>query len=273
MSRQRVVINKTHLHELYWDKNYSPYKIGSLIGCSFATIANRLREYDIPLKSPSQARQRYPKKDFSGDKVEKAYMVGFRIGDLNVYKTSSAAETVVVRCHSTDDNQVNLIKNLFDKYGKVTVSDGIGKYQINCFLNKTFEFLLPKFGYPPKEFSSKKQILSFIAGYVDAEGSIGLNQSRARLKIDSYDKGVLHWMHDRLQDLKIDNNLRCIGLKNNVHYNQVLNRDLWRLNINKGRELFRFINLTYPYIKHSRRKQQLAQAKINLLLRIRQGNI
>lgn len=274
MSRSKISIDEKNLNELYWVRNLSPYKIGTLLNCSFSTVTNRLKEYEIPFKNHSQARQKYLKKDFSEDPIEKAYMLGFRIGDMNVYKTSPKSETVVTRCHTTDKDQAQLIKNLFNKYGKVTISCNSGHNHVNCFLNKTFEFLLPKFNNPPEYLTSKKEILSFIAGYTDAEGNIGLNQGKARFKIDSYDKGILSWISTKLDNLTIKNKLRCIGIKNKIYYNQkILNQDLWRLNVNNGTDLLKFINLIEPFIRHKRRKQQITQSKINLLMRVHRGSV
>lgn len=239
------------------------------------TILNRLNEYEIPKRSPSEARMRYKKFNFSGDKLEKAYMLGFRLGDLNVYQTSNKSELTIARCNTTQAVQVRLMKRLFSKYGKVTVS--IGKYStnVNCYLNNTFKFLLPKHrGIPKWIIMDESTCNAFIAGYTDAEGNFLLNQSRARFKIDAYDTEILHgiagWLSERgiraklrriykLGDLRID------GLK--------FNADLWRLNVNEAASLLRFIQRIKPFIKHQTRLKHIYLCEKNILFRLSNGTI
>lgn len=72
-----------------------------------------------------------------------------------------------------------------------------GSYHINCFLNKSFSFLLAK-ELDYSVITSSEDFYTFFAGYLDAEGYIGINQGKARLKIDSYDKDVLFWISKKL---------------------------------------------------------------------------
>src|SRR3989338_7359548 len=106
MGRQKILIPKKVLTNLYWKKNYSPEKISVQYSCTPITVRNRLKELSIPLKTAAFARTRSLRKDFSGDDATKAYILGFRLGDLNVYSPSEVSETVVVRCHSTVQEQI-----------------------------------------------------------------------------------------------------------------------------------------------------------------------
>ncbi|OGD56840.1 hypothetical protein A2V71_01015 [Candidatus Berkelbacteria bacterium RBG_13_40_8] len=274
MPNIRKNIDKKELKVLYWQKYWSAHKIATKFDCTYSTIINRLKEYKIPLKNSSLARQRYLKKDFSGDGVEKAYLLGFRIGDLNVYKTNPRAETVIVRCHTTDKNQIILIKNCFKNYGKVTISERKGHFHINCFLNKSFSFLLKKFKKPPINVKITKEIFAFIAGYTDAEGNFILNQGKARFKIDCYDKGVLFWIASKLKSQGIKHKIRQLGEKDKEYYNgRKLNSDLWRLNINFANDLLNFISEIIKHSKHKKRISQMKIAKNNVLQRLAQGTI
>ena len=109
MGRKKINISKATLLNLYHKQKLSPYKIAVLLNCSFSTITNRLIEHNIPLKTPAAARMRYEKKDYDGTLENKAYMLGFRLGDLNVYRPSEESETIVVRCHTTQQEQVESI--------------------------------------------------------------------------------------------------------------------------------------------------------------------
>jgi hypothetical protein len=55
------------------------------------------------------------------------YLVGFALGDLRVRKIYQNSETIKVDCGSTKIEQINLIKNLFKKYGHVWISKPTSK--------------------------------------------------------------------------------------------------------------------------------------------------
>ena len=196
---RKVIISPEELQQLYWDERKSSLKIAQLFHCHAMTVRNRIRELGIPKRSPSDARMRYKKYDFSGNTMEKAYLLGFRLGDLSVYQTNLRSDLIVVRCHTTQMTQVTLMNRLFSSYGHVTVSDGKYGYNVNCFVNLTFNFLLPKHEQVPQDVQrSKVSTWAFIAGYVDAEGYFGINQEKARFKIDSYDVHILGCANNEL---------------------------------------------------------------------------
>jgi len=259
MPRSKIKIDKQILKEMYIDKNFTPQKIGDIFGCNVITVRNRIKEHGIKFKDPSFARIRYKRVDFDNDKNLKAYMLGFRIGDLNVYSPSTKSQTIVVRCHSTQVEQINVIKSLFQKYGKVTVSNNKGHYHINCFLNQTFDFLAPKDSsillWLHRE---NAYIPSFIAGYVDAEANFILNQGRARFKIDSYDLYILEFITNwlRLNDFNFRFR-RIYKVGDEWNGRSPLNKDLWRLNINDMVSLQKFIKLLLPLIRHSKRRKDM----------------
>src|SRR3989344_2375035 len=214
MPNNRLKVAPGNLKELYLNKNLSTYKIGKLLNCSASTITNRLIEFKIPIKSPASARMKYDKFDFTGDDAQRAHMIGFRIGDLNVYRVSENSETIVVRCHTTQREQVNVIKDLFSRFGRV--DDSIrpnGHYYMNCFLNNSFKFLFPKDKSAWAWIQEPESRLAFIAGYTDAEGNFIINQRRARFKIDSYDKDVLDTIAQWLNDIGILYKMRLIFKK------------------------------------------------------------
>lgn len=258
MGRVKVKIPKNLLKRMYYDQNLSSYSIGKKFNCSWSTIINRLKEFGLPLKSPALSRMKYKKKDFNGTEAERAYMTGFRIGDLNVYRVSKSSETIVVRCHTTQQEQADLIKSLFSKFGRVNdaVSSG-GHYYMNCFLNNSFEFLFPKDESALNWIKKSATRLAFIAGYTDAEGNFIISQGRARFKIDSYDKDVLGAIARWLSDVGISYKMRLIfkkGDKQKIYDKTgVYSSDLWRLNINKARSLEKFVKKISPYLKHRKR--------------------
>src|SRR3989338_7451878 len=206
--RSKIIIPKSELKRLYYEEKKSKYKIGELYNCSFKTVLNRMREFGMKPLSRSIIQSKYKKYNFSRDKIEKAYLLGFRLGDLNVYKTANSSEVIVVRCHTTREEQIELIKSLFKKYGKVSYkfNDKDKSYYINCFLNNSFIFLLPNNDEVENWLNkNKKYSFSFAAGYIDAEANIGVYDGRARFKIDSYDKNIIFWLYG----LFIKNKIIC----------------------------------------------------------------
>ncbi len=269
MGRTKIELSKKQLYNLYHAKNKSPYFIGKLFGCSFKTITNRLNEYGIPLKTPAFARMKYRKYDFSEDLIEKAYLIGFRLGDLAVSKTSPNAETVVVRLHTTHDVQIDLFKKLFKKYGKVIsyTSSTNPSTNVNAYLNKSFEFLLPKQDFVEKWIiNNEKYICSFAAGYIDAEGTFGIYQQRARFKMDAYDKEILFQIHLWLSKNKIINKFFRVAKKGDyVKYgNYHFKKDVWRVNVNEANSLVKFTGLIDPYIRHKKRRKDMEKSVKNI---------
>jgi len=260
------------------NKNFSTYKIGKILNCSASTITNRLIEFRIPIKSSAFARMKYKKFDFNGNDAQKAYMIGFRIGDLNVYRVSENSETVVVRCHTTQIEQVDVIKSLFSKFGRV--DDSVrpnSHYYMNCFLNNSFKFLFPKDKSAWAWIQEPETRLAFIAGYTDAEGNFIINQDRARFKIDSYDKDVLDTIAKWLKDVGIQYKMRLIfksGDKQKIYGKiGIYHGDLWRLNINYAGDLKRFIFLINPFIRHSQRLHDMKLCIKNIEKRIKNGTV
>ncbi|MDZ4205989.1 MAG: LAGLIDADG family homing endonuclease [Patescibacteria group bacterium] len=267
MGLAKILVSKKLLQKLYIQDNLTPFQIGEKIGCSFKTIRNRLKEHGIPFKDPAYARMIYNKKDFDGTFCEKAYMIGFRIGDLNVYKKSPDSYTIVVRCHTTQKQQVDVMKSLFDRFGQVTVSLNKGHFHVNCFMNKSFSFLIKKDDSVWKWIKSTYDnvAFNFIAGYTDAEGNFIINQGRARFKIDSYDVSLLKWISRWLKQKGIHNKLRIIYKKGEKVPNQSpFPKDLWRLNINDMNALRIFLVEIIPLLRHEHRLFQAKESLSNI---------
>jgi len=278
MGRIKIKIDKEKLLELYSNKNLSTKKIAGIFKCSWATVMNRIIELGIPKKTPAAARMRYAKFDFTGSDTDKAYMIGFRVGDLNVYRVSEKSETVVVRCHTTQIEQVDVIKTLFSKFGRV--DDSVrpnGHYYMNCFLNNSFKFLLSKDKSVWAWIQEPETRFAFVAGYTDAEGNFIINQDRARFKIDSYDKDVLDTIAEWLKDAGVSYKMRLIfekGEKQKIYGKiGIYHGNLWRLNINYAGDLKKFTLLVGPFIRHSQRLHDMKLCIKNIEKRIKNGTV
>lgn len=275
MPNRKIAIPETKILQLYWNRHKSCIAIATKYHCSPTTIRNRIREFGIPKKSVSIARMKYRKSDFSNNLIEKAYIIGFRLGDLNVYQTNPRSELIVVRCNTTQKTQIALMKKLFSKYGHVQVSPGTYSTNINCYLNRTFGFLLDKTKRVPSWINQHKETaLSFIAGYIDAEGNFILNQKRARFKIDSYDKEILEWITKWLRMHYIKAKFRRIAEKGqNRADGMQFKHNLWRINVNEATSLLHLIQYLKGFIQHQKRLRDVVVCEKNINSRLREGTV
>jgi len=279
-TRRPVIISKKTLNRLYSIKKLSQNQIARRMKCSRCAVEKLMKKYNITPRTLSEAQMKYPKYNFSGNLIEKAYLIGFRLGDLYV---TPAKLQIQVSCSTSRREQVRLIKLLFCKYTRLTIRKNrvINERiitDIRWLLNYSFKFLLSKQDrIEPWILRNKKIFFAFLAGYIDAEGHIfvrlcrGSKTPTAGIEIQSYDKGILQGVWKKLTQL----NILCPKPKINkykgyVSKNGLINRrDLWRLSINRKRDLFLLFNSIEPYIKHGKRKIDFKKAKENLIFRLR----
>lgn len=282
MSREKIYISKNVLRDLYFNKRLSFTVIANILRCSSPTVVSRFRDYGLKAKKCGEWKIKYKKKNFSGNKVEKAYILGFSVGDINAYKSSKNGNVIVARCHTTQKEQVRLFCSVFQKYGHVTVShsqttNNLPSFHINCYLNDSFSFLLISKPYHVENWikNNFKNSISFIAGYIDAEGNFIINQRRARFKIDSYDFFILSWMHKWCCYHGIKSKLRLISKKGSARYDKssFWNNDLWRLNINEAHGLLKFCKIIFPFLKHKKRVKDIRLCILNINKRKKDGTI
>lgn len=268
-NRKPITISKKELINLYVKQHLTQSAIAKKIGHSLFGIQYLMNKYKIKPRSYSIANTKYPKYDFSGSEQEKAYLIGFRLGDLNVSKVH---ELIQVRCSTSIKGQVDLIQNLLDRYGHVHIWKAKrGTWEIVILLNQTFSFLLPKRDNIEEWVSSNpKLFLSFLAGYTDAEGSYYLRlpyykriskPSWGVFEIQSYDKNIINSIGKHLSILQIE-----YKLSNPKRLIQN-NGNLRRLTIIKKQSLWNFIKLMKQYHRHKIKLQDLKKVKDNLILR------
>jgi len=150
---------------------------GDLVGS--VTVFEHLKKRGVQLRDKVDAQieavTKHSRNPFSRDADERAYLVGFRVGDLDVVRHGRA---VRVRTGTTHPKMAELFQQLFGRYGYVHAYAKRAKWtgyewNLEADLDGTFEFLLlGKSGVPP-EFAAKPHLFySFLAGLFDAEGSI-----------------------------------------------------------------------------------------------------
>jgi hypothetical protein len=242
------------LFQLYQAERKSTSQIAKQIGVCKFTVRKWLKKYKIPLRSSAEGRRKYPRKPFSGDEKEKAYLLGFSIGDLHV---RNHHQTIEVIGGSTHPAFIDLFYNLFSKYGHCTKIPSRNKlayqWKLRCGLDYSFNFLLknkkvtidPDFFYP------------FLAGYSDAEGywKIGKTSQggiQLALRIGSKDQEILKQIKIGLEER---------GYSPTIRFEP--SSGVLCLSLNKRAEVLSIAEKILPYSRH---KEKLR--KIRLILKI-----
>ncbi len=267
---QKGFISKGRLVTLYQRKKLSLKKIGLIYKMSPSGIFKRVKKYGIPLRN-SWETNTGTKLPFRGATVEKAYLIGFRIGDLGVRQSSERTKMIIVGSNTTKSEQVFLIKNLFSKFSKVWVSspNPIGVVGVSTILHPSFSFLLPKKDSIEEWIKlNNKYMRAFVAGYVDAEGSFGVYNDRAKFRLGSYDKTILREIYEWFKKQKVKS---LFELERKKKLGQ--NKDFWRITINEAGSLLLFCKIIRRHIRHEKRRNDLKKVLKNINLRRLNGTI
>ncbi|MCX7841252.1 MAG: hypothetical protein N2559_17580, partial [Anaerolineae bacterium] len=203
MANKTVHLNREELEYLYLVERLGIDAIAARLKTSHGSVWRALDEYGITRRDLSDACTKHHRANFSGDLREKAYLIGLRLGDLWVSKNKPGigSKTILVSCHSSSHEQIELVRSLFEIYGHVHITTYLdGSAQIVCYLNETFEFLLPKEdAIPDWILNSADYFVSFLAGYVDAEGSFCVPRNGcAQFQLKSCDVCIIHTIRNFL---------------------------------------------------------------------------
>lgn len=266
-----IHFTEEELRDLYQDQRLSLATIAQQKGCHPETVRQYLLLHNIERRSVSEAKIKYPRRSFSGDPIEKAYLLGFRAGDLNVQTANSSptSQTIIVACTTTRPEQVKLFYSLFEAYGHVAQYQSSGQSFIVCYLDRSFDFLLEQEDNVPDWILSDQHCFaSYLAGYIDAEGCIQVKRwTRAsEVIIRSYDKGILRACWTKLQDMDVvcPPVYLVKGKGGHDAGGPRYHEDYWGLGIYRQESLLRLFALIEPYMKHSKRRQDMLTARQNI---------
>lgn len=269
-----IKLTKVQLEKLYHEKNLSVKQIALKLKRSKGGIERKIRHYEIKTRgSDSRKHWKYKKNPFDGPLEEKAYMVGFRLGDLNVSRTN---QVVVVRCSTSREAQAKLFESLFSSYGGVNSSLARrGTIEQYAFLDRSFDFLLPKQDLiEPWIVDCPRCFLAFFAGYFDAEGSVTIynrgDRSRfSGFEIQSYDRQVILQSWKKLCLLGVGcpkpTMARPAGYinKNGIRNNG----DTWRLSIFSKKGVWQLLHWFKYLMKHGDKLRRLKAVEKNIIQR------
>lgn len=177
------------------------------------TVLLHLRKRGVPLRNRVAAQieavTKYERRPFSGDPLERAYLIGFRLGDLGVVRHGRA---IRVRTGTTHPAMAVLFESLFSSYGHIARyprKSDLAEYEwsLECDLEDSFEFLLAKPTAETVKVLSDSEFLAFLAGFFDAEGSIYLHRKSsgyaAEVSITNKEYDMLELISERLAALGI----------------------------------------------------------------------
>lgn len=271
----RTLFTEAEARDLYERQRLSLCAIAQQKGCHPETVRDYLILHNIPRRSIAEAKIRHPRKSFSGEPIEMAYLLGFRAGDLYVYKAnhSETSRTVVVACASTILAQIELIRMLFEQYGAINLSRTPKQMVITCYLDLSFSFLLAKDDQvPPWVLAAQDCFAAYLAGYLDAEGCILIKKHTraAEVIIRSYDVQILKTCWGKLQELGVIAPpvwlVKQAGTRDGE--GPIYHKDYWGLAIYRRASLLRLFALVAPYVKHTGRRQALLAAWENVKARL-----
>lgn len=205
------------------------------------------------------------RKPFSGELIEKAYLLGLRTGDIHARKHY---RLINIETTSTQQAQLDMFQNSFGGYGKIKTYEKKGGYtektnRIYCFLDKSFEFLVKKPKSIPKWISnSEEAFFSFLAGYCDSEGSWIITQHKKYngkykdliFSLGTCDKIILEDIHQKLKDLNFSSHLYMVR-KKGIYGSRTCNFDLYRVMMANRKDVVRLAKSLLPYSMHENKRK------------------
>ena len=248
----------------------SALAIGRSCGVSGPTVIRHLRGWGVALRTHAESLQPVGRAPCPRSGPFRAYLLGFVWGDLAVDPPDGKGSTVALRGSTTSDAQVGLVRSLLSPYGRVAVTPTAWGCSLRASLDDSFGFLLDKYGEAvPAWVVGPAAEAAFAAGYIDAEGSFGVYDGRARFKLDSCDVPVQDWFVAWLGSIGVHAVARLVERAGVRASGVPLNADLYRINVNEALSLSRLTATIEPFSRHAQRRATMAAASQNVIDRMR----
>ncbi len=203
LNEDRKTKIKTVIDGLHNGKKLSLLQISKEVGRSYMAIWGLCRALEIRTRSVAEAqsnsaesRSKHKRRPFGGTEEDRAYMLGFKNGDLTAWQVSGTA--VMVTSTTTHPAFAELFRELFREYGHVyeypMYEEGKGyKWKLAVRLDNSFRFLLKPAVEAVQELSAERSTyLSWLAGLVDSDGNIYVSGGRGspRIRVGIYNSDV-----------------------------------------------------------------------------------
>jgi hypothetical protein len=134
-------------------------------------------------------------------------------------------------------------------------------------VNMTMAFLLDREdSIPDWVLEDAETFFAFFAGYVDAEGHIGVHNGYAVFKLDTYDQNIIVKSSEILNQHGITGSVPFICTRQGTKTKQghSYRQDLWRLQIAAKVSLLLMFQRIKPYLKHGKRIKDMEAAIQNI---------
>lgn len=229
------IMTKQELEKLYWQERLTLPQIGEKFSVTYVTVIYWMKKFGIPTRGV----RKYKTRPFGGNGFEKAYLMGLRLGDLNI---RLHRRQILARTSTSHPAMLELFSSIFQKYSHVHQFPMFNPkkkphfdWQIYALLDKSFKFLLDKV-VPEDAITNKNRFYAFLAGYTDAEGCILITPNTNGLRfyfiVASEDSKTLSIIANKLKEAGYRFTLR-IGAKKGESYGRKYKykKDYWELRV------------------------------------------
>ncbi len=258
--------------QLHNKKNLSLLRISKEVGRSYTAIWGLCRALEIHTRSVAEAdrnsiaiRSKHKRTSFDGTEEERAYILGFRHGDLTALQVSGTA--VMVTSTTTHPAFAKLFHELFQRYGHIyqypMYEEGKGyKWKVAVRLDNSFQFLLQPRQEALRSYAQdRKLFLAWLAGLVDSDGNIhtteGEGRGRARVVVYNNDTALLQNIisHTRAVGYHFDGPYLMKPTGSITPYGIRYTKDLWYISLQRIEEVQRILlELTLKHTEKMERK-------------------
>lgn len=124
------------------------------------------------------SNRKHIRRPFDGTTTNKAYLYGFVLGDVHVFKKSKFTLRAIT--HTTHKSFVDLFISEFRKYGYVNCKYKEKRKEWCLFIDldyDNFRFLETRSMDAIPDWITDTDFFSFLAGYIDSDGSINLRRA------------------------------------------------------------------------------------------------
>lgn len=243
---------------------YSTLQIAKCFHVGQRTVWRHLSRI-MKLRPSLRDGPKYPKKPFCGDLLEKAYLLGLRYSDISAFRHRNQIQARLSTSHPA---MLNLVTELFSKYTTVKSYPIYKKdepryeWTIYCYLDSTFDFLVEPPTLPSWVLPNDAVFLSFFAGCIDGDGSVGIEQRRNLwwypcVAFYSENKLLIDCIFQKLQQMGYKPRLGVAQRKGSVTYSKYkLTDDMWVLRLGRKDQTISLLkNLPLKHAEKAEKKK------------------
>lgn len=279
--QNRKSLPMNEIIRLYVEEKYSITELAKKFSRNWYTIRKILIENNVKLKDWGEInhlfRIKFRKPIMLLTENEKAYITGLVVGDFAVYQKSKY--TLRITTASTISDFIRMSRDIFEKYGHVMQT--FDKYNNSEKITVDLDFESFKFLLDAKkdciflENTNKEEFFHFLAGFIDAEGSISINKRKSRNRVEfsiqiyNTNLELLKTISSKLKEFEFHPNIikvRDIG--SSYYRGKIFNHNYieYKVSLTRKSEIRRLLELIPT--KHPKKLE-----KVELILYLLENNI